>query len=483
MIKKLGIFLLLLSSFILVGCTNDVVLTDGELLIQIRENITFNSMEITSDIEIPALTEEGVSVTWKSSDENFLDLDGKVVRPEWYEGNQLVDLLLTLQKGETVITKTFKFTIVAFDAPEEFILNTDLTDAYLLNKDFENKSFISDGIGEVELVRCVDGDTAIFAEGNETFTVRFLGIDTPESTAKIQPWGKAASNFTCEKLTNATKIVLEAEPTESIRFDSYGRYLSWVWYDSRLLNLELVEQAYSTAQGGAATENGSNLFEANTRLQFSEKRVWGEDDPNYDYSLEGIQVTIEELVTNYEEYDGIKVVITGVVTRTIFGRPFIEQDGYGLYLYKRGGTMKFAIGNEVQIAALFIGFHPDEQTGALQLTGWVNDSKTEVLSTGNEVIPNTVEINEITIESVGTLLEVKDLTIISKYVGDDGEFTLTLSDQSGRSIDIRVPDDAPDDILAADFNVGDVVDVIGPLSRYNSGYQLILCSLEDITIK
>ena len=61
----------------------------------------------------------------------------------------------------------------------------------------------------VTLSKCVDGDTAWFYLNEEEIKTRFLAIDTPESTNKIEEYGKEASNFTCDKLTSAKKIEIE----------------------------------------------------------------------------------------------------------------------------------------------------------------------------------------------------------------------------------------------------------------------------------
>ena len=68
------------------------------------------------------------------------------------------------------------------------------------------------GIGEVKLVRPVDGDTARFRDpiAGVEFSLRYLGIDTPESTWQKDPWGKAASDYSKQRLNAATTIVLEA---------------------------------------------------------------------------------------------------------------------------------------------------------------------------------------------------------------------------------------------------------------------------------
>ena len=61
----------------------------------------------------------------------------------------------------------------------------------------------------VTLNKCVDGDTAWFNINGEKIKARFLAIDTPESTNKIEPYGKEASEFTCNLLKNAKKIEIE----------------------------------------------------------------------------------------------------------------------------------------------------------------------------------------------------------------------------------------------------------------------------------
>ena len=94
----------------------------------------------------------------------------------------------------------------------------------------------------VKLDKCVDGDTAWFYYNNETSKFRFLAIDTPESvstTKSVEPYGKEASDYTCEKLTKANEIVLEYE--DSNKTDKYGRSLAWIWVDGNLLQKELIE--------------------------------------------------------------------------------------------------------------------------------------------------------------------------------------------------------------------------------------------------
>lgn len=96
---------------------------------------------------------------------------------------------------------------------------------------------------EVELVKVIDGDTAKFKMNGEQITVRFLGINTKETVDPEigeEVWGKEASDFTKEKLENATKIELEFDEVADEK-DKYDRYLSWIWIDDELLQNLLVE--------------------------------------------------------------------------------------------------------------------------------------------------------------------------------------------------------------------------------------------------
>lgn len=94
--------------------------------------------------------------------------------------------------------------------------------------------------------RCVDGDTAIFVVDGEEQKFRFLAIDTPESvhpTKAIEEYAKDASEYTCNKLTNAKEVVVEYE--NSGKTDKYGRHLGWIWVDGSLLQKELIDVGYA----------------------------------------------------------------------------------------------------------------------------------------------------------------------------------------------------------------------------------------------
>ena len=94
---------------------------------------------------------------------------------------------------------------------------------------------------QVELEKTVDGDTAWFNIDGERTKVRFLYIDTPESTKVVEPYGKEASNYTANLLTNASKIELELNVDGDTK-DKYDRLLAWVFVDGELLQEKLAQE-------------------------------------------------------------------------------------------------------------------------------------------------------------------------------------------------------------------------------------------------
>ena len=244
-------------------------------------------------------------------------------------------------------------------------LNTNQTDALKLTLPYAGKDFIADGIGEVTLRSTTDGDTARFNVGNQNIAVRFLGINTPESTGKIQPWGNAASDFTKEKLLSATKIVLVNDVSLFGLTDSAGsRYLGFVWYqpslgaDLRLLNLEIVEQAYSEAllfEDSEITPYKDAFLAAGEYASRTGARIYGfRNDPSFDYSDTVYDVSIR-------------------FVRKAFGTTLPLEDKFGdKVLDEEGNEIPFTLTNSTKLRfqVMVVGtigsnailrdvFHPD----------------------------------------------------------------------------------------------------------------------------
>ena len=96
----------------------------------------------------------------------------------------------------------------------------------------------------VKFSKCTDGDTASVLLNKEEIKLRFLAVDTPESvhpTKKEEPYGKEASNYTCNALKTAKKIQIEYD-NNSDKTDKYDRHLVWVFVDGELLQEKLIEE-------------------------------------------------------------------------------------------------------------------------------------------------------------------------------------------------------------------------------------------------
>ena len=178
---------------------------------------------------------------------------------------------------------------------------------------------------EVTVKTFVDGDTVHFHVSQDVMEdgilkARFLAINTPESTGKIEEYGKAAANFTKEKLTNAASILIESE-TSAWNPDSTGdRYLVWVWYKPtadepyRNLNVEILQEGLALANSAANNRYGETCMAAIAQAKLEKNHLYsGEKDPDFFYG-DAVEMTLKELRTNIESYNGIKVAFTGIVS-------------------------------------------------------------------------------------------------------------------------------------------------------------------------
>jgi len=98
--------------------------------------------------------------------------------------------------------------------------------------------------GEATVVRVVDGDTIVVRMEGRDYTLRYIGIDTPETVkpnTPVQCFGQEASRRNRE-LVEGKKVRLEKDVSETDRF---GRLLRYVYVDGRMVNAILVEEGYA----------------------------------------------------------------------------------------------------------------------------------------------------------------------------------------------------------------------------------------------
>ncbi|HXG40597.1 MAG TPA: thermonuclease family protein [Candidatus Limnocylindrales bacterium] len=93
----------------------------------------------------------------------------------------------------------------------------------------------------------IDGDTIEVALDGATARVRYIGIDTPEVSGRLEPLGPEATEAN-RRLVDGRTVVLERDVSET---DRYGRLLRYVWLreadGSRwlLVNLALTAAGYA----------------------------------------------------------------------------------------------------------------------------------------------------------------------------------------------------------------------------------------------
>jgi micrococcal nuclease len=124
------------------------------------------------------------------------------------------------------------------------------------------------------VVRVVDGDTVRvrLGGGRGTQTVRYIGVDTPESVKPGEPvqcFAKQASEFN-RRLVAGRRVRLEVGRE---RKDRYGRLLAYVYVrrsGRAFVNAELVRRGYARTLEIAPNTDQAKRFE---RLEGSARRA------------------------------------------------------------------------------------------------------------------------------------------------------------------------------------------------------------------
>ena len=222
-----------------------------------------------------------------------------------------------------------------------------------LSLDYAGRDFFVDGIEKVTLSTPIDGDTAHFNTSSGTMLkARFYGIDTPESTGKVQEWGYEASEFTTTKLNNAkasgTIVVSSPKSTYGAPDpDSTGsRYVSLVWINETvknasldqlyLLNLWIVQEGLSMKKNVTDIPEYESAFDnAEAQAKVYKLNMWsGQKAPHWndgeyeDISLLDIKREVEKSIADQSyknPYDNRKIRFTGVVSSFNDGTLYVQE--------------------------------------------------------------------------------------------------------------------------------------------------------------
>lgn len=394
---------------------------------------------------------------------------------------------------------------------------------------------------EVSVKSYIDGDTTHFyvpetVAENGLLKARYLAVNTPESTGKIEEWGKKASNFTKEKLKSAESIIIESD-NGTWNLDSTGsRHLVWVWYkpagsDSyRNLNIELLQNGLSVASNSADNQYGEICMNAITQAKANELHVHSkQDDPDFYYG-DAIPVTLKELRTNTKMYEGMKVAFEGVITRensqTVYVEEYDEETDlyYGMTVYygfNLTGTGLEILNEGNRVA--FVGSVQYYETGG---TWQVSDIKyvdmrpndpnnIQLISEGNAPANRPItaqQINEetVTLEiwagqdseistmqtfdyahlALSTSVSMENLLVTDVYTtknedsASKGAMTLTCKTTDGQYVSVRtvVLRDAEGNVITANAYNGKTINVCGIVDYFSGDYQIKVFTPDDITV-
>lgn len=409
---------------------------------------------------------------------------------------------------------------------ERVAIDEDLTGKLKFNESSETVKT------KVTVKSYIDGDTTHFfvptsISEDGVLKARYIAINTPESTGKIEEWGKKASAFTKAKLQSAESIIIESD-NGTWNLDSTGsRYLVWIWYrtseteDYRCLNLEILEEGLALPSSSANNRYGSWCQNAIQKAKDKGLHVWSkEKDPDFFYG-DALEVTTKELRFNPSLYDGKKVAFEGVITRNYNNSVYIEsydeetESSYGISVYygyslSGSGLEILQVGNRVRIVGTMQYYAAG---GVYQISGLKyremkkdDPGNIRLLEKGVGVEPRVIEPEELSRREVEVIVEdeVKSLPFREALLGtvvkmdgihvDDvyvttkedsssfGAMTLTCS-KDGEVISIRtLPFYEGGELMTERDFLGFVIDVIGVVDTYEGSVQIRVFNIDDITV-
>jgi micrococcal nuclease len=127
----------------------------------------------------------------------------------------------------------------------------------------------------------VDGDTIAVNMNGVKETVRFIGVDTPEThkpNTPVQCYGPAAAAYTKATIGNGS-VRLASDPLNTDR-DRYGRLLRYVYLqDGRLLNKLLIQNGYGFYYPYFPFSKKEEFAAVEKTAMAAHKGLWGNCSP------------------------------------------------------------------------------------------------------------------------------------------------------------------------------------------------------------
>jgi len=143
--------------------------------------------------------------------------------------------------------------------------------------------------GQYFVASVADGDTITVSNGDDSFVVRLIGVDTPEThhpNKPVQCYGEAAGDY-LDKLLAGEVVRLEADP-QSDETDRYDRKLRYVYRssDDLFVNQDLVERGYGVSYRNFAHSKLDEFEHAETEARREGLGLWSSCQPKLnDYGI------------------------------------------------------------------------------------------------------------------------------------------------------------------------------------------------------
>jgi micrococcal nuclease len=135
--------------------------------------------------------------------------------------------------------------------------------------------------GLYRVVEFVDGDTIAVDMNGKKETLRFIGVDTPEThdpRKAVQCFGVAAAANT-KKLIGTSDVRLEADPLNTNR-DRYGRLLRYIYLpNGTLVNAEIIKQGYGFAYTGFPFTKTDEFIQYEKEAREANRGLWSSCQP------------------------------------------------------------------------------------------------------------------------------------------------------------------------------------------------------------
>jgi endonuclease YncB( thermonuclease family) len=129
-----------------------------------------------------------------------------------------------------------------------------------------------------------DGDTIVVDMAGHEETVRFIGVDTPEThkpNTPVQCFGPDASAYT-KNLIGSSKVRLQADPLDTNR-DRYGRLLRYIYLpDGTLVEDKLVSRGYAFAYTQFPFQKKQQFVDEEASARNAKLGLWGACQVHYD---------------------------------------------------------------------------------------------------------------------------------------------------------------------------------------------------------